>query len=113
MSRRKHAEEEEPTPPAQDVEGAAPPEAPPAPAPSPEVPAASATPAFAAELELAEQKEKYLRLAAEYDNYRKRSAKERLDVGSRAQAEIVSRLVDAIDDLGRFAHIDPATTDPM
>jgi molecular chaperone GrpE len=63
--------------------------------------------------QLTEQIDKYLRLAAEYDNYRKRSMKERAEAASRGQAELVSKLVDAIDDLSRFAHIDPATTDPM
>ena len=63
--------------------------------------------------QLNQQIDKYLRLAAEYDNYRKRSMKERAEAASRGQAELVSKLVDAIDDLSRFAHIDPATTDPM
>lgn len=62
---------------------------------------------------LTEQIDKYLRLAAEYDNYRKRSLKERAEAASRGQAELVSKLVDSIDDLSRFAHIDPATTDPQ
>jgi molecular chaperone GrpE len=57
------------------------------------------------------ERERYLRLAAEYDNYRKRSAKERQDAGSRAQADLVRQLVEALDDVARFAHIDPATTD--
>lgn len=59
------------------------------------------------------EREKYLRLAAEYDNFRKRSAKERLESGGRAQGELVRRLVEALDDLARFAHIDPATTDAV
>ena len=61
--------------------------------------------------DLQSEREKYLRLAAEYDNFRKRSAKERLESGGRAQAELVRRLIDALDDLARFAHVDPATTD--
>jgi molecular chaperone GrpE len=61
--------------------------------------------------ELAEQRDKYLRLAAEYDNYRRRTLKERLEAGARGQAELVARLLEALDDLSRFAHIDPATTD--
>jgi molecular chaperone GrpE len=63
--------------------------------------------------QLNEQRDKYLRLAAEYDNYRKRTAKERIEAGSRGQAELVSRLLDALDDLSRFAHVDPETTDPQ
>ena len=62
--------------------------------------------------QLGEQREKYLRLAAEYDNYRKRSAKERSDAGTKGQADLIEKLLDAIDDLSRFAHIDPAATDP-
>lgn len=61
--------------------------------------------------ELAELKDKHLRLAAEYDNFRKRTLKERADLWSKAQAELVQRIVDALDDLARFAHVDPAQTD--
>ncbi len=61
--------------------------------------------------QLQEQREKYLRLAAEYDNYRKRVARERQDSASRAQAEMVKAFVDALDDLSRFSHVDPATVD--
>src|SRR2546423_10559404 len=61
--------------------------------------------------ELAVERDKYLRLAAEYDNYRKRSAKERQDAGARAQADLVRQLVDALDDVARFAHVDPSSTD--
>ena len=110
MTRKRHAEEE-PTPPVQDVEGAAVQETPAS--SNPAITSDSASPASDAEAQLAEQKDKYLRLAAEYDNYRKRSARERMEMGSRAQAELVSKLIDALDDLARFAHIDPATTDPM
>lgn len=61
--------------------------------------------------EAAAERDRYLRLAAEYDNYRKRSAKERQDAGARAQADLVRNLVEALDDVARFAHVDPATTD--
>jgi molecular chaperone GrpE len=57
------------------------------------------------------ERDKYLRLAAEYDNYRKRSAKERQDAGTRAQSDLVRQLIEALDDVARFAHVDPATTD--
>jgi len=56
-------------------------------------------------------KDRHLRLAAEYDNFRKRTTKERAEVWPRAQAELVARLADALDDLSRFAHIDPAEID--
>src|SRR3989442_9752040 len=58
--------------------------------------------------ELAELKDKYLRLAAEYDNFRKRALKERAELWTRAQADLVQRLVDALEDLSRFAHIEPS-----
>ena len=63
------------------------------------------------EREAADLKDKYLRLAAEYDNFRKRALKERTEAWEKAQADLVLRLVDALDDLARFAHVDPAQTD--
>ena len=60
---------------------------------------------------LAEQQDRYLRLAAEYDNFRKRSQRERSEAASRGQADLVKQLIDALDDLSRFAHVDPASTD--
>ena len=60
--------------------------------------------------ELEAQRDKYLRLAAEFDNFRRRSQKERSEAGTRGQAELVRSMLDAIDDLDRFAQVDPATT---
>jgi molecular chaperone GrpE len=68
-------------------------------------------PQTALERQIAEQQDKYLRLAAEYDNYRKRTARERTEQTSRAQAELVRLLLDPLDDLSRFAHVDPAATE--
>lgn len=56
-------------------------------------------------------RDRHLRLAAEFDNFRKRTMKERAETWNRAQAELVTRLADALDDLARFAHIDPAEID--
>jgi molecular chaperone GrpE len=64
-----------------------------------------------AERRLAEQYEKYLRLAAEYDNYRKRAVRERQEAAVRGQSEMLRTMLDALDDLTRFAHVDPAATD--
>lgn len=75
----------------------------------PTPPAAPAPSAGPSELDV--WKDRHLRLAADYDNFRKRTAKERTETWQRAQAELVSRLADALDDLSRFAHIDPAETD--
>jgi molecular chaperone GrpE len=59
---------------------------------------------------LAEQHDRYLRLAAEYDNFRKRSSKERQEAQARGQADLLKSMLDVLDDVGRFAHVDPATT---
>ena len=77
--------------------------------PTAEAPPAPATPLGPPEAEV--WKDRYLRAAAEYDNFRKRTTKERAETWTRAQAELVSRLADALDDLARFAHIDPAEID--
>jgi len=61
--------------------------------------------------QLDEQREKYLRLAAEYDNFRKRSVRERQEAEQKGQAIMVRGMLDALDDLWRFAHVDPATVD--
>jgi molecular chaperone GrpE len=60
--------------------------------------------------ELAQAKDQYLRLAADMDNFRRRMTKERSETWARAQADVVSNILDALDDLGRVAHLDPAKT---
>ena len=74
---------------------------------------AGGDPGVVADLErrLAEQQDRYLRLAAEYDNFRKRTARERLEAFGRAQGDLVKQLTDPLDDLARFAHVDPSTVD--
>jgi molecular chaperone GrpE len=61
--------------------------------------------------EMDAMREKYLRLAAEFDNYRKRTARERQELGSRGQAELVKQLIDSLDDLGRVTSLDPAASE--
>jgi molecular chaperone GrpE len=51
--------------------------------------------------ELQAQKDKYLRLFAEFDNFRKRSAKERLDLMQTAGKEVIVSLLDVLDDCDR------------
>ena len=60
--------------------------------------------------ELEQIKDRHLRLAAEFDNFRKRAQRERTEAGSRAQAELIAGLLDCLDDLGRVAHHSPETT---
>ena len=69
-------------------------------------------PAAKLENEVAELKDRHLRLAAEFDNYRKRTAKERADLTDRAQANFVSKLLDVLDDMDRLVASDPATPLP-
>lgn len=52
--------------------------------------------------QLEQERDRHLRLAAEYDNYRKRAARERAELADRSQAALVSRLLDALDDLERL-----------
>jgi molecular chaperone GrpE len=63
--------------------------------------------------DLAELKDRHLRLAAEFDNYRKRSSRERAELADRAQASFVAKLLDVLDDLERLMASDPATPLPV
>ncbi len=57
--------------------------------------------------ELAELQDRHLRLAAEFDNFRRRSSSELGQAGVRGQAALVGRLVDVLDDLDRVTALDP------
>ena len=61
--------------------------------------------------DLTSERDKLLRLAAEFDNYRKRMMRERLEAEARGKAELVKELLEPLDDIARFAHVDPAVTD--
>jgi molecular chaperone GrpE len=54
-----------------------------------------------ANAELQEQKDKYLRLMAEFDNYKRRSARERVELSQTAGKEIIISLLDVLDDCDR------------
>jgi len=51
--------------------------------------------------ELDEQKDKYIRLFAEFDNYKRRSAKERIELMQTAGKEVIISLLDVLDDCDR------------
>jgi molecular chaperone GrpE len=54
-----------------------------------------------------ELKDKYLRLIAEYDNYRKRTAKEKLELREMAKSSIILDFLPIIDDMDRaIMHIE-------
>lgn len=57
------------------------------------------------EKQLAEQKEKYLRLFADFDNYKKRTAKERLDLLSTAGKDIILSVIPVVDDFERAINV--------
>jgi molecular chaperone GrpE len=54
------------------------------------------------EEQLDASREQHLRLAAEFDNFRKRVARERTELSERAQAALVGRLLDVLDDMDRL-----------
>ena len=51
--------------------------------------------------ELAETKDKYLRLSAEFDNYRKRTLKERMDMLKTASEDVLVNLLPMVDNFER------------
>lgn len=53
------------------------------------------------EAELAEQKDKYLRLMAEFDNFRRRTSKERLELIQTAGKDVIVSLLEVLDDIDR------------
>lgn len=53
------------------------------------------------EEELKEQKDKYLRLMAEFDNFKRRTAKERLELMQTAGKDVIISLLDIMDDCDR------------
>ncbi|TMB88340.1 MAG: nucleotide exchange factor GrpE [Chloroflexi bacterium] len=66
-----------------------------------------------AELEAAaaEAKDRHLRLAADFDNYKKRSRQEQLETIQHASAELIARLLPALDDLHKALDHKPAGID--
>jgi molecular chaperone GrpE len=63
--------------------------------------------------ELDEAKDKYLRLYAEFENFRRRTVKERQDAEHRGMQNLLRGLLETLDDLSRVAHVDPKGTDTV
>jgi molecular chaperone GrpE len=61
--------------------------------------------------ELAEMKDKYLRLFAEFDNYKRRTSKERMDLLKTANQEMVVALLPVVDDFERARQAMQASQD--
>ncbi len=51
--------------------------------------------------QLEEQKDKYIRLFAEFDNFRRRTAKEKIELIQTAGKDVIVSLLDVLDDLDR------------
>jgi molecular chaperone GrpE len=51
--------------------------------------------------DLADQKDKYLRLMAEFENFKRRTAKERVDLIQTAGKDVIVSLLDVMDDCDR------------
>jgi molecular chaperone GrpE len=63
------------------------------------------------ESRVADQQDKYLRLAAEFDNFRKRATRERESAEHHGQSIVIRGLLDSLDDLSRFAQLDAWNTE--
>jgi molecular chaperone GrpE len=67
--------------------------------------------------ELSEQKDKYIRLFAEFDNYKRRTSKEAMELRSTAGKEIIISMLDILDDMDRAekqlkeSNVDPSISD--
>lgn len=51
--------------------------------------------------ELSEQKDKYIRLFAEFDNYKRRTSREAIELRQTAGKEIIISMLDILDDMDR------------
>ena len=51
--------------------------------------------------QLAKEKDQYLRLFAEFDNFKKRTSRERIDIFKTANKEVITSLLPVLDDFGR------------
>jgi molecular chaperone GrpE len=66
-------------------------------------------------LELAEMKDRYLRLYADFDNFRRRTAKEKVEMIQSASESVIKAMLPLWDDMDRaastFAHAEDGKTD--
>lgn len=62
-------------------------------------------------LEVAELKDKYLRLYADFENFRRRTSKEKLDLIGTANADLVKSLLPIVDDFDRAAQSFESSSD--
>jgi len=65
------------------------------------------------ETNVAELNDKYLRLFSEFDNYRKRTLKERIELTKTASQDLIVELLPVIDDFERALKALESTTEPI
>ena len=70
-----------------------------------------ADPLAEAQRALAEQQDKYLRLYAEFENFRKRAVRDRQDAEHRGMGAVMKGLMETLDDLARVVHMTPQGAD--
>ena len=62
------------------------------------------------EEKLAEMQDKYIRLSAEFDNYRKRTLREKMELSKYAEENLLLKIIPLMDDFDRaLSHMDTAT----
>src|SRR5260370_6962849 len=59
----------------------------------------------------AETRDRYLRLAADFENYKKRTRQEQMETIQHASADLISRLLPVVDDLEKVLEHRPAGID--
>ncbi len=76
-------------------------------------PATSSLEGKVAEMEsaAAETRDRYLRLAADFENYKKRTRQEQMETIQHASADLISRLLPVVDDLEKVLEHRPAGID--
>lgn len=63
---------------------------------------------------LAEMQDKYLRLSAEFDNYRKRTLKEKMELSKYAEENVLLKIIPFMDDFDRaIQHLDTTDIEAM
>jgi molecular chaperone GrpE len=60
---------------------------------------------------LAEMQDRYLRLSAEFDNYRKRTLKEKIDLTKTASESVLLKILPVFDDFERGVQLMESSTD--
>jgi molecular chaperone GrpE len=64
-----------------------------------------------AEEKLAEMQDRYLRLSAEFDNYRKRTLREKMDLAKHGGENILKNIIPVLDDFERALKLMETATD--